>query len=478
MTGQLPAVTLKRRLIGHYLMFGLLGLFFCLLTTLLVCFYSQWNWLVPIAALLSVLVLASGTMVVSQLLKYSSEVESQLISVAKDTRSTDIAVKKITGKEASVEGWNRLVDKLSHHDNWSRLEERLSSAVTNSQSEQHEQVFQRMPVPIAITDASNELVMFNEAFCSHVEIDPGSLKSKSIFEAIKINQAANSEEILSQLSAFQGSLNADMRNGKELDEGVIRISRSPIVLENDVAEHHIWILRDVTQQLLAEEMRNQFVFTATHELRTPLGNIKAYAEMLQFQDGIDIEKQKEFYNIITNESNRLLRFVDELLNINQMEAGSMSIYRHEVDSESLLENVIHHVQPEMDKKGIEFDRKLPAKWPTLDVDKEKIESALVNLLGNAAKYTPENGRVCLKIIAKDNQFVAEVEDSGIGISEEELGKIFDKFFRSQDERVRDITGNGLGLAYTQEVARLHGGRLEVQSELNKGSRFTLILPLK
>ncbi len=458
-------------------MFGLLGLFFCLLTTILVCTHSQWGWLVPLAVVVPFMVLISGALVVAQVLKYSSAVEEQLLSVASNSRNVDLEVYKINGNETSVEGWNRIVEKLSNHDSWSRLEERLSNAVNNSQSEQHEQVFQRMPVPTAITECSGELVMTNKAFCSYVESSTEELRNVSIAKALKFHEAANAEEVTEQLNGFQGSLNVDLHKGNELNDGVIRISRSPIVLENDVAEHHIWIIRDVTQQLLAEEMRNQFVFTATHELRTPLGNIKAYAEMLQFQEDIDIEKQKEFYNIITDESNRLLRFVDELLNINQMEAGSMSIYRHEVDSQSLVDNVVHHVQPEMDKKGIEFSQTFPAKWPTLDVDKEKVESALVNLLGNAAKYTPESGRVALKVEVKDSCFIAEVEDSGIGISENDLKHIFEKFFRSDDERVRDITGNGLGLAYTHEVARLHGGQLNVQSELNKGSRFTLSIPL-
>ncbi len=111
------------------------------------------------------------------------------------------------------------------------------------------------------------------------------------------------------------------------------------------------------------------------------------------------------------------------------------------------------------------------------LDKDKISAALVNLLGNAAKYTPEGGRVALKARVEDAYLVVEVEDNGIGIAPEELPKVFGKFFRSGDERVRNITGTGLGLSLAHEIVRLHGGTLTVRSELNKGSTFTVALKL-
>jgi signal transduction histidine kinase len=113
----------------------------------------------------------------------------------------------------------------------------------------------------------------------------------------------------------------------------------------------------------------------------------------------------------------------------------------------------------------------------LQLDKDKFVAALVNLLGNAAKYTPEGGRVTFSAGVTAHTLEIHVEDSGIGISESELPKIFDKFFRSDDDRVREIPGSGLGLAFVQEVARLHGATLDVHSELNKGTKFTLSLPL-
>ena len=224
-------------------------------------------------------------------------------------------------------------------------------------------------------------------------------------------------------------------------------------------------------------MRNDFVLTVTHELRTPLSNIKAYAETLAVHEDIDVEQQRKFYNTIIAEVTRLSRFVDELLNVSQMEAGAMSLVQHETDLERLLADVIEHVQPNMKEKRISFEALIPAKLPKLHVDKDKIIASLVNLLGNAAKYTSDEGRVQLHVDVGKNQIQFHVEDSGIGIAEDELPKVFEKFFRSADERVRENPGSGLGLAFTHEVARLHGGTVMVHSELNKGSKFTMTLPI-
>jgi two-component system phosphate regulon sensor histidine kinase PhoR len=236
-------------------------------------------------------------------------------------------------------------------------------------------------------------------------------------------------------------------------------------------------LRDVTQQKLVDEMRNQFVFSATHELRTPLTNLKALAETLVLSDQISVEDQKQFCNMINSEATRLSRFVDELLNLSQMESGAMSIVRTETDMERLLAEVIENVQPEIDRKQIAFNARMPAKLPKLQIDKDKIIAAIVNLLGNAVKYTPEEGRVDFLVKIDESRMLIEVEDSGYGISAEDLPRIFDKFFRSDDERVRKETGTGLGLAFTREVIQIHGGHITATSELGKGSRFSVSLPI-
>jgi two-component system phosphate regulon sensor histidine kinase PhoR len=208
-----------------------------------------------------------------------------------------------------------------------------------------------------------------------------------------------------------------------------------------------------------------------------LANIKAYAETLSLTEMLDVDKQKEFCNTINAEATRLARLIDDLLSISSMEVGALSLARHETDVDRLLHEAMDKVRPQMAKKHITLHASLPEKLPKLKLDKDKIAATLVNLLGNAAKYTPEGGQVHFKVQAKQDVLQIDVEDTGFGISAEELPKVFDKFFRSSDPRVQKETGSGLGLSLVQEVIRLHGGKLGVQSELNKGTKFTVTLPL-
>jgi two-component system phosphate regulon sensor histidine kinase PhoR len=263
-----------------------------------------------------------------------------------------------------------------------------------------------------------------------------------------------------------------------LSDGVLKVTRCALFGREHESKQHVWLVRDVTQQRLADEMRTQFLQTATHELRTPLMNICAYAETLELTDNLDVEQQKQFCNVINSEALRLSRFVDEMLDINRMEAGALALARHETDIERLLQDVIEKVTPQMKQKRIEFETKIPPKLPKLSIDKDKMAAALVNLLGNAAKYTPDEGRVKLTVEAGQSEMEFHVEDTGFGISAEELPRVFERFFRSDDQRVRDVSGSGLGLAFTSEVVRLHGGRIDVHSELNRGTKFNLILPIR
>jgi len=160
-----------------------------------------------------------------------------------------------------------------------------------------------------------------------------------------------------------------------------------------------------------------------------------------------------------------------------MEVGALSLARQETDMERLFHDVLDKVRPQMTQKNITLRSSLAEKLPKMRVDKDKIMATLVNLLGNAAKYTPEGGQVHFKVQMKQDAMQIDVEDTGFGISAEELPKVFDKFFRSSDPRVQQQTGSGLGLSLVQEVVRLHGGKLGVQSQLNKGTRFTVTLPL-
>jgi signal transduction histidine kinase len=161
-----------------------------------------------------------------------------------------------------------------------------------------------------------------------------------------------------------------------------------------------------------------------------------------------------------------------------MEAGSLTLNKQGVDLGRFFSEVVGKVKSQMAQKHLDFETIFPAKYPPTKFDKDKVNVALVNLLGNAAKYTPDGGRVRFEVKITDREIRIEVEDTGVGISEEEIPRICDKFFRSSNPLVQQITGTGLGLSLAHEVIKLHGGNLTIQSKLGEGTTFIATLPLE
>lgn len=384
--------------------------------------------------------------------------------------------KKRSNLDDNSAGWNSLARGQAAVSVIDELQERLSQAFSDSDDNESRWLFNSVADGLCVSDSHGRISRANPAFLSILDLEEAN--EQHIGDMFAGLSAESAEEIRERLQRGATSFVCEVHSGEDSDRLVLRLSCSPLLNEEGEQRGLVWCLRDITQLKLAEEMRNEFVYTATHELRTPLANLRSYAETLTLEDGIDVEQQKQFCNIINSEATRLTRFVDELLDVSQMEGGALTVTRSPIDVTRLVEDVVAHVQPDISRREQEFEYQPPPKMPKLSGDKDKLAAALVNLLGNASKYSLEGGHVGLQIELDETNIRFHIDDTGFGISEEEQGRIFDKFFRSGDERVLAESGNGLGLAYTQQVARLHGGRVTVKSELNRGSRFTLTLPLK
>jgi signal transduction histidine kinase len=433
----------------------------------------------PTAVLGPLLLSLAGAVVLHRLVRPVAGIEDQLarLSTAEDTR--EVTLRSLPGASAAHAGWNRLVAERETTSMRAGLESRAMTALDAFRARQADEILNTLPDGIALTDAEGRITSANHALTMLLgegTAAPASLVGKSMEECLQL-AALGGDRPLLRPETRSRLVVEELERPSDDGNGILRVARHP--LRGDTHQScggHVWCLRDITQQKLAEQMRNQFVNSATHELRTPLANIKAYAETLALSDMLDVERQKEFCNTINSEATRLARFIDDLLNISSMELGSMSLARQEADIERLLLEVVEKVRAQAEQKQIRLHTSFPAKLPKLRVDKDKLAATLVNLLGNATKYTPPGGAIGFRALHKDGALQIEVEDTGIGIAADELPKIYDKFFRSSDPRVREETGTGLGLSLAQEVIRLHGGKLHVQSELNKGTRFTVTLP--
>lgn len=246
--------------------------------------------------------------------------------------------------------------------------------------------------------------------------------------------------------------------------------------EEDIPRAMVFI-EDVTQQRLADESQNAFIAQATHELRTPLTTIRLYAEEAIDSGNEDEELREKALNVINSETRRLERIVGDMLCVAEIEAGSLSVHRDPVRTEQLFSELEEDYLAQAKEKSIEMVFDLPPKFPTIQADRDRLGQALHNLVGNAIKYTPSGGRVEVRVNFADNDAMKfEVIDSGIGIDESQHERIFDRFCRADDRRIAKVTGSGLGLALARQIARLHGGEVIVESEIDKGSIFTLTIP--
>lgn len=424
---------------------------------------------------LGLALLAISCVAVQRILSGAFYWDHMLTSVA-EGRSDPFALPTSGLASPAARGWNRVVELGRRWQALTELEAATTRRAAGRGANDLLPIVNGLSDGMAVVNAEGRIVIANNVFaaiCGGESAD--DVAGKTLPEALGTDEPTSAQFDVKGPQP-QVSLEVALAAAGGPDRR-LRCVRRPRWGESQPGQGFVWTVRDVTQQRLAESMREKFLSAATHELRTPLANIRAYAESLDMSADIDPESRKRFYNIIQSESVRLAQLIDDLLDISRMQAGALSLDRHETDLGRLAEEAASKVHAQMQEKQLQFRCEFPPKFPKALVDKAKLTAAIVNLLGNAAKYTPDGGKVTFRIEVSATQAQFVVIDTGIGIAEDELPRVFERFFRSTDDRVRDITGSGLGLALTLEVARLHGGDVQVESTLNVGSTFRLIIPL-
>ena len=236
------------------------------------------------------------------------------------------------------------------------------------------------------------------------------------------------------------------------------------------------ILRDITREKEIDRMKTELVSMVAHELRSPLTCISGFSELL-LDNGVTREQSEEYAQIILKESNRLSDLINKFLDISKIESGKSQMQKTPVDLKMLIEKVLDFNSQLAEKKKIRVDFDAALEVPIMNLDRDMMEQVILNLYSNAIKYSPELARVAIRLDDNDKDITIEVEDTGYGISENSLPHIFEKFYRVTDnDKVIDISGSGLGLALVKEIVEIHGGKIKVKSAVGKGSTFTLTLP--
>jgi signal transduction histidine kinase len=238
------------------------------------------------------------------------------------------------------------------------------------------------------------------------------------------------------------------------------------------------LLRDVNRDVRMTEVRSQFVASVSHELKTPLTAIRMFAETLAMGRSRDERTKSEYLETIVNESERLARLVDNVLDFSKIEQGK-KIYRlRPTRLDEVAGSAMRALQFPLAQQGFQLHLTVQEDLPELQADPDAIQQAILNLLTNAMKYSGDAREIDLRLCARNGDAVIEVADRGLGLAPEEQKRVFEKFYRAPSHESRLIAGTGLGLTLVAHIANAHGGRVEVESALGAGSTFCLVIPIK
>jgi two-component system phosphate regulon sensor histidine kinase PhoR len=234
-------------------------------------------------------------------------------------------------------------------------------------------------------------------------------------------------------------------------------------------------LRDITEEMRVEAIKKDFVANVSHELRTPLANIKGYSETLLDEGLGESDNSKEFLRIIDKHATRMSRLIDDLLILSRLESRQISVERAPIDIDELIGFSVSGFSKQARDKGIELSCDVVENLPSALGDRDRLEQVMVNLLDNAIKYTPSGGKVSVAAYMESGAIRIDVADTGIGIPVKDLPRIFERFYRVDKARSRELGGTGLGLAIVKHIIQGHGTRVWVESDFGKGSRFSFAL---
>ena len=298
-------------------------------------------------------------------------------------------------------------------------------------------------------------------------------KNDDTFDKIfrKIDLDVNLEKIvyLDDVTSFEQTV--------YVGERYINVFFAPLKDSNNIRNGILILLQDITEHVRLDNMRKEFVADVSHELKTPITSIRGYADTLL--DGeYDKETQVKFLNVISTESERMAKLVTDLLTLSRYDNNKNKTEVVEIDLGDMTKKCLEKVDLEIEKKHHKVECFVTADVPPVRADKYGVERVILNILTNSIKYTPENGNIKIYVGFVYNDAYIKVIDNGIGIPEEDLPRIFERFYRVDKARARELGGTGLGLAIAKEIIEKNNGSIDIKSQVGKGTEVVVRIPVK
>jgi two-component system phosphate regulon sensor histidine kinase PhoR len=323
---------------------------------------------------------------------------------------------------------------------------------------------------VAVVTGDERILFCNWAFEQILELPEGSSQGRTLVEALRqADLVALVRQTLSGMEELTG----------EVEVGTVRrrnfsVTAAPV--RSAGANGAVLVLHDITELRRLERVRRDFVANVSHEFKTPLTAIQGFAETLLSGALDDKANRKRFVEIIREHARRLARLTDDLLKLSRIEAGRLELEIRPIRVEVLVNGCVETARLKAKAKNLEIQVDLQENAPAVRGDGAQLGEVLQNLLDNALQYTPAGGKIEVKARSNGHDVIFTVSDTGIGIPESDLERIFERFYRVDDARSREAGGTGLGLSIARHIVEAHGGRIWVESAVGHGSRFHFSVP--
>ncbi|MFD9626288.1 cell wall metabolism sensor histidine kinase WalK [Peribacillus muralis] len=399
-----------------------------------------------------------GILLARTITRPMSDMRKQALVMAKGNFSRKVRVYGDDEIGQLAVTFNNLTKKLQESQSSTEGERRkLSSVLTN------------MTDGVISTDRRGRVNLINEPAAQLLNISRETVMNQPIIEVLGLEEEYKFDDLLEERESVI------LDYSKKNQPFILRANFSVIQKETGFVNGLISVLHDITEQEKIESERREFVANVSHELRTPLTTMRSYLEALAEGAWKDEEIAPSFLSVTQNETERMIRLVNDLLQLSKMDSKDYRLKTGWVNFNKFYDHIIDRF--EMTKNDdITFKRDLPKEAYFVDIDEDKITQVLYNVISNSLKYSPEGGQVTFKAMASDGFIVVSIKDQGVGIPKNVIDKIFDRFYRVDKARARNLGGTGLGLAIAKEMVVAHGGKIWAESVDGKGTTVFFTLP--
>ena len=383
-------------------------------------------------------------------------------SVEKIAAGEDIKLENESGTDTQI---GELVNAFTLMTN--ELKQNLNEL--ERQKKQIETILLHMTDGVIAFSMEGKIIHINTAAKNLLNLEEKDNTFDKIFNKIKLN--INLEKII-YLENWTSS-----EHRLTIGDKCVNMFFVPFQDENNRQAGLIVVIQDITEHVKLDNMRKEFVADVSHELKTPITSIMGYADTL-LEGDYDKEMQQKFLGVISSEARRMARLVTDLLTLSKYDSKKVKLEETEFDLGELTKKCQERLKFEIEKKHQNVECFVTANVPPVSADKYGIERVVLNILSNAIKYTPENGKIKIYVGFVYNDAYIKVIDNGIGIPEEDLNRIFERFYRVDKVRTREMGGTGLGLSIAKEILDRNNGTIDIKSEKGKGTEVVIRIPTK